>query len=192
MSPFRMPARVRPYVRHMEAVAAERDRAYRDRAELLSVLANIFPSHVHADSEPESDWPVLYLDTPAGQMSWHINPRDLELFDMETYQAREAAGHRVTWDGHTRAEKSERLRTLAQWFMPEELLTLQIPVDDEPTQLRAVRDAAGDIRLGGMLVAIAGTTRDQLQAWHDAASSDRYRGEYAAALELIDRENAHG
>lgn len=113
----------------------ERDAAYRGRAELIALLASIFPSQMHADADPNTpDWPVLYLDTPEGQLSWHINPADLDLFDTERYAAAEDDGARTEWDGHDNAEKSRRLRRLATCYVPEDFLS-----DEHDRQLRAAQ-----------------------------------------------------
>jgi hypothetical protein len=76
--------------------------AYRERAQLLALLAAIYPSHMQPDpSEP--DWPVLYLALSTGQATWHIAPDDLALFGHVRRDLREV------WDGHTTAEKYERV-----------------------------------------------------------------------------------
>lgn len=57
----------------------------------------------------------------------------------------------------------------------------------------AGRDAHGNIRLDSgrsLLVAHAAATRDEVQGWHDRATDDRRRRQYAAALALFDREAA--
>lgn len=51
----------------------------------------------------EPDWPVLMIDTPAGQVSWHFKADELP----EAIPA--YAGE---WDGHTNAEKYKRLDVL--------------------------------------------------------------------------------
>lgn len=51
----------------------------------------------------EPDWPVLFIDTPAGQVSWHFRAEDMPS-TMPWYQG--------IWDGHTDAEKYDRLDKL--------------------------------------------------------------------------------
>lgn len=77
--------------------------AYRERAQLLALLAAIYPSHMQPDPA-EPDWPVLYLALTTGQATWHIAPDDLELFGHVRRDLREA------WDGHTTEEKYRRVR----------------------------------------------------------------------------------
>lgn len=78
------------------------DAVYRERAHLLALLATHYPARVWRD-EDEPQWPVLYIDLPTGQVSWHLNLSDLDLF------AHVDSGHE-TWDGHTTDEKYERIR----------------------------------------------------------------------------------
>lgn len=40
----------------------------------------------------EPDWPVAYIELPTGQVSWHT------------------PAHKQAWDGHTTAEKYDRIR----------------------------------------------------------------------------------
>jgi hypothetical protein len=55
----------------------------------------------------EPDWPVLYIATPAGQVSWHI-PKAERVYEPPV---RPEHGP-VAWDGHTTDEKFDRLRAL--------------------------------------------------------------------------------
>lgn len=104
----------------------ERDKGYRDRAEVIAVLAAIFPSRM-ADPSDDTGWPVLYLDTPEGQLSWHINPGDLDLFRTEAYALAldEDPDSAPVWDGHTNEQKSTRLHRLATCYQPADFLVDQ-------------------------------------------------------------------
>lgn len=90
-------------------IEAERDRAYRERAHLVAHFASLYPSHIgHADPDAP-DWAVVTIETPTGQMSWHVAPADMDLFrhiQASDYNWR-------PWDGHTTDEKYERLQRLA-------------------------------------------------------------------------------
>lgn len=58
------------------------------------------------DDDADADqWAIVWADTPAGQVSWHV-PR--ELVDGST-----VAPKLQDWDGHNRAEKNQRLIGLA-------------------------------------------------------------------------------
>lgn len=53
---------------------------YRERAHLLAALAATWPSALSYNDPTEPTLPVLYVDTPVGQVVNHINPDDLTLF----------------------------------------------------------------------------------------------------------------
>ena len=94
--------------RRAKNLRAERDGVYRERAHLLAHLAATHPSHLGYTDPDIPTWPVLTVETPTGQMCWHINPTDLDLFGHVTWADPVAIG----WDGHTTEEKYQRLREL--------------------------------------------------------------------------------
>jgi len=47
-------------------------------------------------------WPVLFVDLPTGQVSWHLSPRDRQ-------DASDIGEYPGAWDGHTTEEKYRRL-----------------------------------------------------------------------------------
>lgn len=79
---------------------------YRERAYLTAHLAKIYPSRLSYSDPEEPDWAVLYVYTPEGQLSWHISPDDMDLFEHVSI----VPG--VEWDGHSTEEKYERLARL--------------------------------------------------------------------------------
>ena len=93
-----------------EAAAANAalDAAYRERARLVAHLAALYPSHIGHTDPNAPDWAVIIVETPTGQMSWHIAERDMDLFGhvMPTNRICRA------WDGHTTDEKYQRLEAL--------------------------------------------------------------------------------
>lgn len=90
---------------------AERDGAYRERAQLLAWLATLVPSVITPAADVYEDgWRLLFLHTPQGQLSWHIHPRDVPLFDH--VQQVPDGDPRGQWDGHTTEEKYGRIRAL--------------------------------------------------------------------------------
>lgn len=93
----------------MSEVAVTRDDldlAYRERNELAVAIAHNFEVGSWKSVDPnEPDWPVLYLELPCGQVSYHFSPRDAHLLD----DIREGTRYEA-WDGHSQAERSERLR----------------------------------------------------------------------------------
>lgn len=75
---------------------------YRERAHLVALLAALYPASWQPDPN-EGNWPVVYIQLPTGQASWHISPKDWHLFDGT------ARDDTTIWDGHTTAEKYERI-----------------------------------------------------------------------------------
>lgn len=83
---------------------------YKERNALVAALAKVWPSHfcLHAaeDETWDADWrTIVCIHTPNGDACWHIHDTDVPMF----------AGLQVQpnhWDGHTTAEKYQRLAQL--------------------------------------------------------------------------------
>ncbi|MBT2505132.1 hypothetical protein J7I98_04315 [Streptomyces sp. ISL-98] len=86
----------------------ERDGAYRERAHFVAYLASLYPAHIGHTDPDAPDWAVVIVQTPAGQMSWHVTTRDMDLFEHVPRSYPSLPG----WDGHTTDQKYERLRAL--------------------------------------------------------------------------------
>lgn len=86
----------------------ERDGAYRERAQLLALLASLHPSVIAPAPDVDEDgWQILYLWIGGKQASWHIAPRDAELYaHIEHVPAND---RRAQWDGHTTEQKYAHL-----------------------------------------------------------------------------------
>lgn len=84
------------------------DAAYRERAQLVALLASLYPSHIGHNDLAEPDWAVVIIEAPTGQLSWHVSPTDLPLFSHVQRTTRICR----SWDGHTTEEKYERVRDL--------------------------------------------------------------------------------
>ncbi|MEU3507924.1 hypothetical protein ABZ733_08330 [Streptomyces longwoodensis] len=89
----------------IKAVEAERDGAYRERAHLVAFLAAITDGAVITDAPDvdEPGWQIVYLCLGGRQASWHVHPRDADLF--AHVERVEADDPRACWDGHTTEEK---------------------------------------------------------------------------------------
>ena len=90
----------------------ELDVAYRERNALVAALirSNGYPAEVVMAPDTEGWW-IVYVETPAGQLSWHISPDDMDLFSDWPV----AFGSRPSpWDGHTTEEKYQRLARLTR------------------------------------------------------------------------------
>lgn len=85
------------------------DNVYRERAALVAHLAAVYPSVIAYNDPAEPDWPVIYLDTPQGQLSWHLAPDDLDLFGHVRIST---VPGEIRWDGHDTPEKYRRLAAL--------------------------------------------------------------------------------
>ncbi len=48
------------------------------------------------------DWPLVFIELPLAQLSWHIPIAEIDLFDFLPYGDN-------TWDGHSTADKYNRL-----------------------------------------------------------------------------------
>jgi hypothetical protein len=81
---------------------------YTDRAHLIALLATFFPAFTSRSDPQEPDWLVVYLDTPEGQLSWHVAASDEYLFA----HVPALPPSQAKWDGHTTGEKFERMRKL--------------------------------------------------------------------------------
>ncbi len=92
-----------------DALAAM-DVAYSERNQLVGALSKLFPASLERhpiDEEWEDDWRwIVFIDLPAGQVSWHIHDDELDLFD----HLPRSAGR--LWDGHGTEEKYSRLAAL--------------------------------------------------------------------------------
>lgn len=138
----------------------ERDGAYRERAQLLAWLAALHPAVIAPALDlDEPGWWILYLNpAAAGQMSWHISPRDAGIF--AHVERVEPDDPRAQWDGHTTPEKYQRIAAvtagLAERCGPEcdemhtETGRCEIArnrtEDSEPPQLRGTEAAREGIR----------------------------------------------
>lgn len=85
------------------------DSVYRERAHLVAHLAAVYPSALVPGADPsEPAWPVVFIELPTGQLSWHVSPDDVDLFaHVDTY-GKDTPG-RPEWDGHSTEEKYGRL-----------------------------------------------------------------------------------
>ncbi|WP_405956096.1 hypothetical protein [Streptomyces phaeochromogenes] len=86
----------------------ERDGAYRERAQLLALLASLQPSVIAPAPDVDEDgWQILYLWIGGKQASWHIAPRDAELYAHVEHVP--ADDRRAQWDGHTTEQKYDHI-----------------------------------------------------------------------------------
>lgn len=82
------------------------DEAHQDRNMLALAFAKVcidsgYVVGIKEDPEENDNWPVLFIELPTGQVSWHI-PRNELIGDISQYSG--------CWDGHTLKEKRDRLK----------------------------------------------------------------------------------
>lgn len=89
--------------------------AYRERNALVAALIRVGGYRTWVISAPDADgWHIVYVETPMGQMSWHVHPTDIRLFaDVDGAPLFSSRRDDDEWDGHTTDEKYERLAALA-------------------------------------------------------------------------------
>ncbi len=92
-------------------LTAQKDKAYKERNELVSFLTTCYQSYLCRHPEDDTDWDddwrwIVCVKSPIGQMTWHIHDSDLHMF--EHLSSRD----KHTWDGHTTEIKYGRLRKL--------------------------------------------------------------------------------
>lgn len=94
----------------LNRTVGERDGAYRERAHLVALLAAMTDGAVIAPAPDvdEPGWQIVYLTIGGRQASWHISPRDGDLF-ARVEHVDGGLDLRAIWDGHTTAEKYERI-----------------------------------------------------------------------------------
>ena len=88
------------------------DEVYAERNKCVSLIARMAQAlHLeafigkHHGDDWDDDWRhVVFVQLPAGQVSWHIHNSDLPMFDfLPTFFKRN------WWDGHTTEEKYRRV-----------------------------------------------------------------------------------
>lgn len=81
---------------------------YQERAALIAFLTKIYPAVFAYNDPDEPDWPVIYITTTEGQLSWHIAEDDMYLFP----ETPVTPPGNAPWDGHSTEEKYARLARL--------------------------------------------------------------------------------
>jgi hypothetical protein len=88
------------------------DMVDRERAQVVAFLTSVYPSAI-AYNDPEwPEFPVLYVASPAGQLSWHLSEDDLDLF--AHVPVVDPTDRAVIWDRHTTEQKYDRLAQLGE------------------------------------------------------------------------------
>lgn len=97
----------------IDQVYADRNAAVLGLAKLAQYLHRDYPEGEirscwkpdQGDDADASEWAIIYVWLPTGQVSWHV-PRDLAA-------ASDLPRKHAEWDGHDRPEKNRRIKHLA-------------------------------------------------------------------------------
>lgn len=81
---------------------------FTERTRLLAFFTTMNPAVIAYNDKDTPEWPVLYVKTPTGQMTWHIAAHDMHLLNHVPIVAKD--DERAQWDGHTSEEKYKRLQ----------------------------------------------------------------------------------
>ncbi|MCP4538532.1 MAG: hypothetical protein GY832_15460 [Chloroflexi bacterium] len=88
--------------------------AYLDRnqaVQAMARMAQLLGMEVGVQTDPsEPEWPVLFVDLPTGQVSYHL-PKDAMVGEWPKYTDE--------WDGHNLDEKRSRLTDYVTWYIDE-------------------------------------------------------------------------
>jgi hypothetical protein len=82
------------------------DEVYAERNQLVAALSKVWDSTIAVDPD-EPDWPVVLINSPSGQLSWHITVDERHRLFSHLY-----VSHQDKWDGHTTEEKYRRLNSI--------------------------------------------------------------------------------
>lgn len=79
------------------------DEAYLDRNLAVQVIAKMALKlgFIAGIRNRDGEWPLLYIELPTGQISWHLNSADLHAY-LPDYDG--------VWDAHTVDEKRDQIR----------------------------------------------------------------------------------
>jgi len=116
------------YVERLEKAEAQhvahKHQAYRERNRLVAFLAKCYPAGLAVTKIEgwDAEWHgCVYVDTPAGQMSWHVHDSELQQFNF-------LGAYTKPWDRHTTEEKYDRLTRLD----PDVVWPEHVPRPDGP------------------------------------------------------------
>ena len=98
----------------IERLTRKKDAAYDERMHLVAALARMFPSGIRDTTTPgwTPAWKgCVYIDLPAGQISYHYHTRHADLF-------RNLPPYGGEWDGHDKDAVHARLKALWEVASP--------------------------------------------------------------------------
>lgn len=116
----------------MDSIYTERNRCVAFMTRFA--LANGWEAGIKEGDDPE--WPIVVIDLPTGQVSWHIPKGELHLFDgVPPYTKK--------WDGHASVEKYTRLEAMgAEQFVgkeAEKIKCLEMELGEKENAVKTAR-----------------------------------------------------
>lgn len=130
----------------LDAARAEKDSAYAERNQCVAFISKLatvlrwrawLGRHDEADTTWDREWlSIVFVETPMGQLSWHIHDRELPLFEHLPPKPGRA------WDGHTTAEKYERMARLDPLAEREVASAHALRAEARTAEARGMRRAA--------------------------------------------------
>jgi hypothetical protein len=158
---------VQAYKDGLWASSVERDKVYSERNKLVCALSKLWPSHLakhpHTDTSWDPNWTnIVIIESPVGQLSWHIMDSELPQF------AHLELGYN-NWDGHTTEQKYERLADLrTNGFKVVDTIAGHMYVQYEARKMdefeRKLAEAELKLSRHEVWVASAGKLADRLEA----------------------------
>jgi hypothetical protein len=143
------------------------DKAYSERNKLVCALSKLWPSHLAKHPPTDISWDpnwtyIVIIESPVGQLSWHIMDRELPMFSHLEH------GYN-NWDGHTTEQKYERLADLrTNGFQVVDTIAGPMYVQYEARKMdefeRKLADAELVLSRHEVWVASAGKLADRLEA----------------------------
>lgn len=127
-----LPPELLQHIPELKTMEARKDGAYSERNKCVVLITQMalamgmtagIGRHPEEDADWEDDWMnIIFIDLPAGQISWHIHDSELPLFSfLPEYTGK--------WDGHDTEEKYRRVLEPKLEAMPKSTG----PVNDVPT-----------------------------------------------------------
>lgn len=117
-----------------DAALKERDGLYTERNQCVALIARMAKKQgydVAISPGADPNWPIVYVQLPTGQVSWHFGSTDANLFEGLPFGQRK-------WDNHTTAIKYARVN---------------LAFNDVKPRLRTVSLGGVDLHHGGFIQA---------------------------------------
>lgn len=197
---------IKPESIQRAALEAATQALYADRNHVVALAAKMarelgYAAGVRADPK-EPRWPVVYIELPTGQVSWHVRQDERETIFAWLGE------HPTPWDGHDTEEKHRRIRAhrggrdaqtarvLREVDRERERQTIKWGVQNHPTvdpDIIDMVETSGDSACGAYEIPTADAARDACEAAAHNGTCDWVRiavEELCEAVEACARDEA--